>query len=94
METQSTEQQEITTISKVLARIDLIAAFFISLIVAAIIVEIVYDEFSITLILPGLAYIAALMFVMYPAVKVWHWTVGLMLAVFIGVFMALMRPRR
>ena len=94
METRNTEQQEITTVGKVLARIDIIAAFFISLIIAAVIVQIVYGEFSITLILPGLAYIAVLRIVMYPAVKIWHWTVGLMLAIAVGIFMALVRPRR
>ena len=94
METQKTEQQEITTVSSVLARIDFVAAFFISLIIAAVIVQLVYGEFSIALILPGLAYVAVLMIVMFPAVKVWHWTVGMMLAIVIGIFMALVRPRR
>lgn len=94
METRNTQQPEITTVGKVLARIDIIAAFFISLIVAAIIVQIVYDEFNIALILPGLAYIAVLIIVMYPAVKAWHWTIGLMLAIIVGIFVALVRPRR
>lgn len=94
MEPQNTQQQAISTTSKVLARIDYIAAFFMSLVISAAIVQLIYDEFSIALILPGLAYVVILMIVLRPAVKVWHWTVGLMLAIFIGIFVALVRPRR
>lgn len=81
-------------LSKWLTRIDIIAGWLLALFVAGLFILLQRDDWTVRTLLPGALWILLAIILAVPAIKLWHYTVGTVLAVTIGIFVALVRSRR
>ncbi len=81
-------------LSKWLTRIDIIAGWLLALFVTGLFILLMRDDWTVRTLLPGALWMLLAIMLAVPAIKLWHNTIGTVIAVGIGIFMALVRPRR